>query len=141
MEGGPLARAVAAEIARRYGVLDEGAGREMRIAGAQLVHQPPQRSRVGRTIRPAGKERAAIGERQRDTEIEAGQRAGRHALQQPLEHLGPRPAVAGSHQSRRTVRVVARRQGNAPMPLASGTRPVDCGEVLEARERHVNSAR
>src|SRR5262249_15406902 len=80
---------------------------------------------------PAGKERAAIGERQRDAEVEADQRVRWHFVEQPGEDFGARPAVAWSDY-RRCAGRLANRYGDALVPLARCTRPVDRREVPKA---------
>ena len=66
--------AMAAEVARQIGVVDDGCGGQMRVGGAHPLHRRPQRACVGRSVRPAGEVRSPIHERQRGAKVEADQR-------------------------------------------------------------------
>src|SRR5690606_28264915 len=120
------------EIAACLEVVDERGGAEMRIVGANAVDQRPEFAGVGRALAPAGEERAAVGKRQREAQIEADQGTGRHLVSQPVEDLRPGPAVTAPDEARCIAPELANRHGNAAVPLARGPGPIDRGEVAEA---------
>ena len=95
--------AAMAEIARQLAMAQRAACFEMRVVGAQIVDQRPQRLGVRRRMLPAGKERAAIGEGQCDTQIHADHRIGRQIVAQQDEHILAAPRSGTAEQARRAV--------------------------------------
>src|SRR5690606_8465710 len=112
----PFAAALPAEVTARLEVVDEGRSAEVRIGGANAVDQRPEAAGVGRALAPAGEERAAVGKRQREAQIEADEGTGRHLVSQPVEDLRPGPAVAGPDEARCVAPELADRHGNAAVP-------------------------
>ncbi len=131
--------AVAAKVPGGLGVVDERRRGEMRIGGAEMIDQRPERSRVARAEVPAGEEGAAIGEGERGAEVEADERIRRHVVVQPIEHVGaatrrgrgaPAPAPRGrARRSRRRCRAGAGR----PRPTSRSRRNGGNASLLLAR--------
>ena len=67
---------------------------QVRVVLASPVDERPQRLGIPRAVFPTGKESAAIGERQRNAEVEADERIGWQRVDQPFEHVGARPAMS-----------------------------------------------
>ena len=102
-------------------------GAEVRIAGAQPLDHRPQRAGVGRAFAPPREVGSGVREGERAGDVEPDQRIRRHRLEQPLGHLGARPAVnhAGDEPGRR-----AQRDGGL---LAMGSRTGARRQVLADR--------
>ena len=124
------------QVYNRDVVVDERAGGEVGFGVALRLDGGPQAARIGRALGPAGKEGAAIGERERSRDVEADERFGGHLADDPVGDLGARPSVAGADHAGRGVARLADRERDARVALARGARPVDRGEVREAVRPH-----
>ena len=129
-----LVRASMAEIARQLAMAQRAACFEMRVVGAQIVDQRPQRLGVRRRLLPAGEERAAIGEGQGDAQVHADQRLGGQIVAQQDEHVLTAPRLVTAEQAGRATAQVRQRERNALVPFAFRARPVDREEVGEAAQ-------
>ena len=148
LEGRALAAAMLTEVGGDMRIGEEAGGGKVRVGGAELVDERPERSGVGWSFRPAGEEGAQVAKRERGAEIEADERVDRHLAEEPGQHLGAAPAMAGADDGGGGTVLPAERDGDAGVPLADRAGPVDRREMAEAAQgrspdtrRRVASAR
>ena len=103
---------VAAEMRGQIGMVGKCGGAQMRLIGADRLHQCPEIARGGGAVLPCREKSARVHKGQRLAQIKADQRLGRGFVDQPVEHFGPRPAVIGADQRRFGIRGPDQRHGN-----------------------------